>query len=120
MKTTNFGQFIKIDAKKSYTLEELYAVLKEKGQFESGSPELKKIVGIPCIVFPGAGGYCNQVTVRKNKITIGQTPDSAKGVGKYVGLSALTDGWSSVLNMGNSKNAAVMETIGREIERLVT
>jgi|GEM_PF-1595969 len=120
MKVTNRGQFIKIVAKEPYALEELYSTLKEKGQFEGGSPELKKIMGIPCIVFPGAGGYCNHVTVSKNKITIAQTKDSVKGVGVSMGLNALTGGWSSVLNAEGKKNAAVMETIGREIERVVS
>lgn len=120
MKISNMGQTITIEAAKAYTVDELYQVLTEQGQFEVGKPELKKRMGFTNIEFPGAGGFVNQVSVSKQKITMGQQKASKGGLLKSFGIDAMTDGLGSLFNAEGRDNAAIMQAIAKEIERIVS
>lgn len=113
------GRNIEIIAKQNYTPDELLALFQEQGNFPSGAPALRKILGTSSIDFPGEGGLTNMVTVKKNKIHIYQGKTTAKEIGKTMVLDSLTNNWNSLLNMEGKGNEAVMDAIGREIERLV-
>lgn len=113
------GRFIEIEAKKSYTPEELLALLQTQGDFPTGAPTMRKVMGISSIDFPGEGGFINNVTVMKNKIKIYQAKNSAKEAGKTIALDMLTSNWNTLLNAEGKRNEAIMDAIGKEIERLV-
>lgn len=119
MKSGAMGQVATIRSKEEYTLEELFDVLK-KGNYSTGGPELRKVNGFMNIVFPGESGFCNLVGVTKDKITMTQHKESAKGKGLSIALDAVTGGWASMLNAEGRKNQKVMEEIAQEIERLVS
>lgn len=119
MKVKNMGQTIVIEAKESYTLDQLFELFQQKGNFEGGVPEVRKTFGISAIFFPGVSGFENVLSVRKKKITLQQTKTTLKGAGKSMALDALTNNWSSIANMEGQKNGIIMEDIAKEIERLV-
>lgn len=120
MRVTNAGQTIVITAKESYTRDELFTLLKEKLDPKFGAPELKKILGIEYIAYPGADGFDNLVSVRKNRITMSQVKSTAKGMAGSAALNVVTDGWSNILNLEGKANAAVMKELAEGIELLTT
>jgi phosphotransferase system HPr-like phosphotransfer protein len=113
------GRNIEIIAKNNYTPEELIELFQTQGNFPTGAPNMRKVIGISSIDFPGEGGFTNMVTVRKNKINISQGKTSAKQIGKTMALDMLTSNWNTLLNAEGKKNEAIMDAIGQEIERLV-
>ncbi len=119
MKANFNGEVWTIPTPRPYKADELYELITTKGNFGGVQPELKKVLGMKTINFPGAGGFYNAVGVTKKSISISQFKESGKGLLKSFAIDAVTDGFGSLLNIEGGSNAPVMKAIAEEIERLV-
>ena len=103
-----------VKASEPHTLESLYALLQERGQF--GIPfELKENFGRRSIVFPAERKSVIEVTVWRKKITV--AIDKENHVND-IGLVMLTDARASSLENAIAANQPLLSEIAGEVRRV--
>ena len=131
MKKAFFSTDIIIKTKRNFTLNEVYAIMKENLEEKFGLIVMKKELKLFDTIFvQGVDNYVNKVSVSHKQIIISQDRIT-KGIfditaSEFAGslLSAATgeisEAVGGVLNIGGTKgNKALMKMLGEEIEKLV-
>ena len=106
--------YISIKVPEPVTPESLYALMQSEGKFElpydiHGSGIMQTIR------FPLKGNNIIQIAARKKSIALSTTKASHL---KDMGLMALTDGWSTLLDSSVKDNQQLLEEIAAEIRRI--
>ena len=106
--------FITIKTPEVFDIDKLYELMKSEGKFElpydiQGKGMMRQIR------FPLKDNNVIQVGASKKKINIVTAKAS---MAKDIGMSALTGGWSDVMDTSKKDNQAILEEIAAEIRRL--
>ena len=121
MKKSWFGLDLTIDTKKTFTHEELYALLSGKLPEKFPPLELRKnpATGDLALVAPSGGNCEFYISPRKNKISVVQTAIITNLLGTHA-LHNATDGVNSFLKLTGAKdNQGMMIELAEEIEKIV-
>lgn len=106
--------FITIKTPESHTTEELYELMRSEGKFDLPY-DLQGKGMMQHIRFPLKGNNVLQVAASKKTINVVTNKDS---ILKSAGLSALTNGWSDILDTSKKDNQGLLEDVAAEVRRL--
>jgi vacuolar-type H+-ATPase catalytic subunit A/Vma1 len=106
--------YITIKTPQPVTVEGLYDLMQRQGTFELPY-ELHGKGMMQTIRFPLKGNNAMDIGARKNSITLAITKVSML---KDIGLSVLTDQWSSVLDTSKKDNQELLEDTAAEVRRI--